>query len=86
MPARALVDAWRQPLVFGDFRRRDQDEPAITVTAFGDARLTQLQPHARVAERAADAVAGDAARGDRDDFGLGLRSGHGGVVFRTSGA
>ena len=84
MPAGALVDTRREPLVFGNFLRRDQHESAVAIAAFGDARLAQLQPHARMAERAADAVARDAVRGDPDHFRLGLGGRHVRVAFRAS--
>jgi hypothetical protein len=58
----------------------DQHEAAITIAAFDEARLVDLQPHARVAERGprrdvAGAVAHHAGSGDAEDLG-GLVAAH----------
>ena len=58
---RAFVDARRQPFALRPFDAGGEHEAAVAVEAFDEVGLAHLQPDARMAERAADAVAGDAA-------------------------
>lgn len=59
MPVRTFVDPRRQALVLQAFAARGQHEAAVAVGAFHEAGLAHLQEDPRVAERAADPVAGD---------------------------
>jgi hypothetical protein len=67
VPARALVDAGGEALVLGVLGT-GEDESAVAVGAFDEVGLTHLQIDPRMAERAADAVAGDAPGVNGDDL------------------
>lgn len=73
MTAGALIDPRRQLFAFGNFMP-GEDEPAVAIAAFHLPRIAHFQVDARVAEGAADAVAGDPARTHKDHFRL--RSGN----------
>src|SRR5579859_4095989 len=66
--------------------RARADEAAVAVGAFDDVGLAHLEVDARMAEGAADAVAGDAAGGDGDDLGgRGIGDGHGASLAGSYG-
>src|SRR5579872_1423010 len=75
MPAGAFVDAGGEAFVFVAFGAGGEDEAAVAVGALDEGRLAHLQIDPRVAERAADAVAGDAPGVDLHL--LGRRAGRG---------
>src|SRR5690606_14281273 len=74
VPAGAFVDAGGEQ--FAVVSMAGQDEAAVAIAAVGRAVGPQLDIDARMAKRAADAVAGDAVR--MDDHHLGRAGGVGG--------
>jgi hypothetical protein len=47
-----------------------ENETAIAIAAFDEVLIAHLKPDERMAQGAADAVAGDASRADRNDLRL----------------
>ena len=80
MSRRPLIDARRQKLAFRGLSR-GQYEAAVAVTALDLSAVAHLEIDARMAQGAADAVAGDAAGAHDDHFGVGEGGGPAAIVI-----